>query len=91
MAAYVDKLRDWGWRYGKSCHLAADTLEELHAFAASIGMKRSWFQGGRRPHYDLTERRRAAAVALGAREVDDREFIAVVNKLGEGDADSLLR
>ena len=29
---------------GKWSHLTADTTEELHAFAAKLGMRRSWFQ-----------------------------------------------
>lgn len=33
MPVYVDQLRDFGWRYGRSCHLIADTLAELFAFA----------------------------------------------------------
>jgi hypothetical protein len=77
MAVYVDELVGYGQapkpgseRYfgnGKqSCHLGADTLEELHEFAARLGLKRGWFQGGRLPHYDLTPNKRAQAVRLGA-------------------------
>jgi hypothetical protein len=51
----------------------ADTLEELHAMAGKIGMKRSWFQNHRLlPHYDLVPSRRAVAIRLGAVEVTDR-------------------
>lgn len=52
-----------------SCHMTADTLEELHAMADKIGMKRGWFQD--HPlcqHYDLTPSRRSQAVARGAVE-----------------------
>ncbi len=71
---YVDPLMgcrtNAQWRWNKSCHLFADTLEELHQFASKIGMKRVWFQDHPRlPHYDLTERRRARAVLAGAKEV----------------------
>lgn len=49
-------------------------LEELHAFAARIGLKRAWFQRHRlAPHYDLTVRRREAAVRAGAIELSFRE------------------
>jgi hypothetical protein len=78
---YVDTLRDWGWRLGPSCHLAADTLAELHAFAARLGMRRSWFQPGRgRPHYDLTASRRAVAVRLGAVELAAPAIIPVMRR-----------
>jgi hypothetical protein len=76
MAAWVDDLRDRGWRLGPSCHLFADTVEELHAFAAVVGLRPGWFQD--RPglwHYDLTSRRRARAVAMGAVEMGDRESV----------------
>jgi hypothetical protein len=58
------------------CHLIADEADcpELHAFAARIGMKRSWFQGD---HYDLGPGRRAAAVAIGAIEVDRKTFVEI--------------
>lgn len=65
------------WRWTKSCHLIADSLDELHAFAAGLGMRRGWFQGrGRMPHYDLTSTLRQAAVAAGAIELDRRAFVA---------------
>lgn len=74
MAVYVDPLWERtpkkGWRWSKSCHLFADSLEELHAFAESIGMKREWFQDAKLPHYDLTETRRKKAVTKGAIEVN---------------------
>lgn len=76
MAVYVDKLRNWGWKYGASCHLIADTNEELHALAAKIGMRRAWFQAkASGPHYDLTASRRVLALAAGAVELDDRAFV----------------
>ncbi len=72
MAVYVDTFQIWAktnircFKAG-SCHMTADTLEELHAMARKIGMKREWFQDHRRmPHYDLTESRRNAALAAGA-------------------------
>lgn len=60
------------------CHLMADSFEELHAFAARIGMKRAWFQGD---HYDLTPGRRAKAVELGAKEVTGRDLVALRHRL----------
>lgn len=73
MSVYVDTL--WateprrGWPYKWSCHLTADSIEELHQFAEAIGMKRAWFQDHPTfPHYDLTKTRRIAAVRHGAIE-----------------------
>lgn len=52
---YVDDLVRYGYGparlRGGSCHMMADTLEELHAMAASIGMKRAWFQPLSSPHW----------------------------------------
>src|SRR4051794_14083770 len=50
-------------------------LEELHALAARIGLRRSWFQDKPWPraHYDVTDTRRAAAIAAGAVPVSWRE------------------
>lgn len=71
MSVYVDPLIDYGWKLGPSCHMTADTLEELHAMADKIGMKRSWFQNEQHsmPHYDLVKSRRDRAVKLGAIEL----------------------
>lgn len=83
MAVYVDALQVWpnarGIFLAGSCHLAADTLDELHEFAARLGMRRSWFQPGRgrHPHYDLVKSRRDRAVALGAIEVSGRDLVLV--------------
>lgn len=72
MAVYVDRLCDYGWRLGASCHLLADTADELHEFARRIGMRPAWAQTRRRgvTHYDLTAKRRLIVLRLGAIEVD---------------------
>lgn len=57
-----------------SCHMTADSLDELHAFAARLGLKRAWFQNHPlAPHYDLTELVRTRAVLAGAKEETCRE------------------
>jgi len=73
---YVDDLFDVlttdPWGYPNACHLWADTEAELLAFAAKIGLRAAWLQRssrpGRRPfvHFDLTEGKRAKAIAAGA-------------------------
>ena len=67
------------------CHLAADTLLELHQAADILGVRR-WFQQPPKaswPHYDLAPSRRAHALKLGAREIERFELLyrAAVLKL----------
>jgi hypothetical protein len=81
VSVYVDPLRNWGWRLGPSSHLIADSNEELHGFALRLGLKRAWFQPSPSgPHYDLTARKRALAVRLGAVELDDRPFHEILER-----------
>lgn len=78
MAVYVDTLLDFGWSKGASCHMVADTEEELHAMAGKIGLKRSWFQNNPKelcPHYDLVGSKRILAVKYGAIELDRKQTI----------------
>ena len=76
MGVYVDEpiYERWGLRW---CHLTADTTEELHAFAARLGLRRSRFQTKPgRPwvdHYDITDERRREAIAMGAIEITLKE------------------
>ena len=77
---YVDELRDYpSCRLPSKrwCHLATDgDLEELHAFAARLGLQRRWFQGqATHPHYDLAPSKRAQALRLGAKAVTSTELI----------------
>lgn len=82
MSVYVDELMVWGlWKYGKSSHLTADSLDELHAFAEGIGLKRRWFQDRKDfPHYDVAARLRGVAVKNGAIEVSARTRIRQMRK-----------
>ena len=60
------------------CHLFSDEKDpefpQLHAFAAKLGMRRTWSQGD---HYDLTPGRRGAAVRAGAKEATRSEAVAI--------------
>lgn len=71
MTVYVDDMRA---QYGRMImrHMLADTDEELHLMAARIGVARRWHQKAGTPHshYDICLSKRAAAVALGAAEID---------------------
>jgi hypothetical protein len=77
----VDQIIKWrtaipAFKQG-SCRLTTDgPIEELHAFAAKLGLRRAWFQDHRTiPHYDLTPARRERALAMGAVFVEAREQI----------------
>jgi hypothetical protein len=63
-------------RSGWWCHMVSDrSVEELHAFASEIGLRRRWFQDGPRPHYDLRPSKRRLAVDKGAKEVNVRVLV----------------
>lgn len=81
MPVYVDGLRDYGWRHGPSCHLIADSVEELIEFAELIGLRREWFQAKSTPHFDLTAGGREVAVSMGAIELTNRELVAKIREL----------
>ena len=79
MTVYVDDagvLKDGRKWY----HLAADTVEELHAFAERIGLKPEWFQEKNYPHYDVTKYKRNQALREGARYVSTRVLLRVLQK-----------
>ncbi|MFT4248855.1 MAG: DUF4031 domain-containing protein [Pseudomonas sp.] len=66
MAVYIDDAVH-AWRGQRWAHLLADTLDELHAVAARLGIPRRAFQN--KPsgaHYDVPAEMRAQAIRLGA-------------------------
>ena len=71
MAVYVDGLRTHpGWKW-PSCHLTADSLQELLTFGEMLGLKRGWLQHssrGKKAHFDITPGKRAKALDMGAKE-----------------------
>jgi Protein of unknown function (DUF4031) len=87
MTVYVDQLfattPSTRWPYTRACHLLCDgNIQELHAFARRLGLKRSWFQdhhsNARLWHYDLTPGKRAAALKLGAQVIDGPTFARMI-------------
>ena len=84
MSVYIDPMniciRSKKWPYDQACHLIADSIEELHEFAAALGLHRSWFQDHNIPHYDLTKGMRAKAFRLGAVSVSIKEFVKLTKQ-----------
>ncbi len=80
MTVYVDKACNAFGRWSM-CHMLADDIGELHAMALAIGMKREWFQPLSFPHYDVALGRRAAAVRLGAVELERQGVAALMRRL----------
>jgi Protein of unknown function (DUF4031) len=94
MTVYVDDaaIEAQVGRYrSRWSHLTADSREELHAFAARLGLRRSWFQPGNtsglgRPgsfsaeawHYDVTAGKRMQAIRLGAQAVTSAELNEII-------------
>lgn len=69
MTVYVDNAV-FRWRGRRWAHLLADDLDELHAFAARLGLARARFQDRRSgAHYDVDSALRERALALGAHPV----------------------
>ncbi len=80
MTVYVDDAI-WNWRGLQWCHLMADDTDQLHRFAARLGVHRSSYRGPPKtsaPHYDLTAFERRRAIALGARPCSRQEIVAVL-------------
>ncbi|NDK40083.1 DUF4031 domain-containing protein [Pseudoxanthomonas gei] len=82
MTVYVDDAVTL-WRGQRWAHLMADSLEELHAMAAQLGLPRRAFQD--KPsgaHYDITVEMREQAMLLGvnpiSRHVDRERMRAVI-------------
>ena len=79
MTVLVDECR-WPHRGRLWCHLVSDhDLDELHAFAVSLGVPRRGFHGD---HYDLPEPLREVALAAGAEAVGSRELLVRLRAAG---------
>ncbi|RPJ39902.1 MAG: DUF4031 domain-containing protein [Chloroflexi bacterium] len=87
MTIYVDGLRDYRAIMGRGfpglwCHMITDgDLDELHEFAAALGISPRRFQNHpRHPHYDLLPTSRCLAVALGARQISTRQMARILQQ-----------
>ncbi|MEE4156199.1 DUF4031 domain-containing protein [Pseudomonas viridiflava] len=81
MAVYVD-AEGIKWRGREWSHLVADSLDELHAFADKLGLRRSWFQSKTLyPHYDVTKSVRTRALAMGAHGADREKIVSCAKRM----------
>ena len=79
MAILVDAAI-WRWRGRRWAHLVSDTsYDELHAFAARLGVPQAAFQGD---HYDIPAPVRDRALAIGAESVSSRELVRRLRAAG---------
>ena len=61
--------------------ISIESIEHLHAYCASIGIKRCWFHhGARHPHYDIPKRKRATFFDDHPEvvRVDSREIVRLI-------------
>lgn len=77
MAVYVDKSI-YPYRGMIMCHMLADSVEELHQMADTIGIKRKWFQKTETPHYDICKTKRRLAIQYGAIEIDRKKVCELI-------------
>ena len=79
MAVLVDPAV-WPWRGQRWSHLVSDvSYDELHDFAARLGVPRRAFQGD---HYDIPASLREPALVLGAEAVSARELLTRLKAAG---------
>jgi hypothetical protein len=100
MTVYVHKLTGQSRAFfGRTARpdpwfvLSADTDDELHAFAASLGLTRVMFRPGTQAlphqvpaaaHYDVTLGERDRAVALGARAITPKQADTIERQRASG-------
>jgi len=53
--------------------VSTKSIKELHEFAKKLGLKQSWYQSGKQPHYK-TKNKIYDAIVEGARRVDPKEL-----------------
>lgn len=68
--------------YTDGVHIIGETLEELHAFAVLVGIKRCWFHKHRsHSHYDKPKRFPLdKLLSNGACLVDSKTIVRIINK-----------
>lgn len=85
MAVYLDNLNA-NFRGMIMCHMVANSLQELHSMAGSIGVQRKWFQDLSKsmyPHYDICLSKKKLALSLGAKIADKKTIVTRAKQLRE--------
>lgn len=81
---YVDEVRPCiqsrYWPYTHSCHLYADTLDELERFAEKLHLRPTWRHDSIMPHYDLTASKHTQAIKLGAHQQSLSQMVQMLRK-----------
>jgi len=88
---YVDPA---AWKKGSKgrkayAHLVADTYEEMHSFASTIGIKPHFFhRSAKYPHYDISEEQRDLAIEAGAQSISSKELLRICKRRDNGRTES---
>jgi hypothetical protein len=74
MTVYVDDMNASFGRM-KMVHMIADSDDELHAMADTIGVSRRWHQAPPKhdSHYDIAQTKKALAIKAGAMAITYRQ------------------
>jgi len=80
---YIDTLATFApvhghtsWAHMGTHDQSPQGLDALHAFARRLGLTRVWFQHKiLHPHFDITLRKQAASLQLGAVQVDCNAYV----------------
>lgn len=69
--------------YTDKVHIVADSLEELHEWAKSMGIGRWYFEGMRKchPHYDIPRKKLNKVLASGITIVRSKELLLLSYKM----------
>ena len=81
MTLYVDHAR-LPFRLMLMSHLLADTSQELKQAEKLLGLPANSIQyaGTPKEHLDISERKRAIAVSMGAIEVSSKDLVRIIRK-----------
>ncbi len=80
--------------YTDGIHLIGESIDEIHAFAKSIGLKKCWFHhrvDRLRPHYDLVNKKRLPLIDSHGEKFSDKAIRYGALKIGTRKLIKILR